>query len=151
MSPAGTNALSQASIPMWPVGSALLSVCVLKSLSGWLCLACYKQLPLLCPRDGWTLAWMLIGSLGFNSTFPTLFLSLLPFHLSQVGTEFTPSFVCLSSLFLIFFPFVQSRIFLMHLPSEYLTSMCFIVLHENLEQLFIETYICWPHVFESEC
>lgn len=89
MSPAGTNALSQASIPMWPVGSTLLSVCVLKSLSGWLCLACYKQLPLLCPRDGWTLAWMLIGSLGFHSTFPTLSSSLS-------GRNWIHSFLCVS-------------------------------------------------------
>ena len=61
---------------------------VLNSLSGSLCLACYRQPPSSCPGDGWALVWMFHCSLGGHPTFPALSPSLC---LCQVGTEFTQS------------------------------------------------------------
>lgn len=122
--------LAQAPIPIRPVGPALVCVCehlMLNSLSGRLCLACYRQPPLLCPGDGWTLVWMFHGSLGCRCTFQTRSSS-LPFsaHLSlsltlEINSHIPLYDYCVYSVFFFIFilPFVWSGICPMHLSSEY--------------------------------
>lgn len=107
---------------------------MLNSLSGGLCLGCCRQLPFLCPGNGWARVWMFHGSLGCRCAFTTISSSRsLSGHRSQVGTEF------IHSNTLLYLCFVFSLIHLLThfclnlnishtLKSKYLKPVCYIII-----------------------
>lgn len=152
MSPAGTNVLAQASIPMRPVGSALLCVCV--SISCWnLCEAgsvWHAKGSLLCYVPEMDEHWSECSMAPLGAIAPSqLSRPLSPSLSISLGLELN-SLIPLCVYWVCFYHFILTfvwpGIFPMHLSSEHPISVCFITLHENLEQLFIEAYICWLHV-----